>query len=252
MKINTDAVRKKLVKFLKGEFRKRGFKKCVIGISGGIDSALVATLAVEALGAGNVFGLFLPYGESRFDMKDAQDLAARLGISLKVIDISPMIDTYFKNFPKADKVRRGNKMARERMSILFDHSKFLDALVIGSGNKTETLVGYFTLHGDAAWAVNPLAPLYKTQVRQLARALKVPQAIIYKHPSAGLWPGQTDEGEMGLTYDELDKILYYLVDKKMNREKLLKIGFKKETVDRAAVLIKNSHFKRMAPAVAKL
>lgn len=252
LKINAATVRKKLVKFLRQEFKKRGFRRAVLGISGGIDSAVVATLASEALGAKNVLGLFMPYSYSKKDLKDAEALVGKLGIRFKIVDIAPMVDSYFDRFPEADKIRRGNMMARERMAVLYDHSKQFNALVLGCGNKTEVLVGYFTLHGDSACAVNPVGSLYKTQVRQLAKALGIPASIIGKSPSASLWPGQTDERELGIAYDELDKILYYLVDKKSKASKLIKLGFSGRSVDRVSAYLKKSRFKRLPPAIAGL
>jgi len=208
LKMNTGSVKKKLITFIRCQTKRAGVGRMVIGLSGGVDSAVSVYLAAAALGPKNVLGLMMPYKTSSpIDTKDARLVVKALGIKSKTISITPMVDAYFKKFPKANRVRRGNKMARERMSILYDQSKVFDALVMGTGNKTEILLGYYTLHGDAACSINAIGSLYKTQVRQLAKSLGVPEGIITKAPSAGLWPGQTDEGEMGITYDELDNII---------------------------------------------
>lgn len=252
LKIDPASVSEKLVKFLKDEFKKRSFKHAVVGLSGGVDSSLVASLAKEALGAGNVLGIHMPYARSEKDMKDVEALVAKLGIKFMLIDIAPMVDAYFCDFPDADRIRRGNKMARERMSILYDQSRKFDALVLGCGNKTEILVGYFTLYGDSGCAVNPIGSLYKTQVWEMAKALGVPQSIIERKPSAGLWQFQTDEDELGISYAELDRLLYYMVDKKFPDKELEGKGFSKEVIDKIAGYISKTTFKRDPPAVARL
>ncbi|MDP3013634.1 MAG: NAD(+) synthase, partial [Candidatus Subteraquimicrobiales bacterium] len=173
-------------------------------------------------------------------------------IKHKVIDITPMIDAYFSDFPEADRKRRGNKMARERMSILYDHSALEKALVVGSSNKSEMLLGYGTIYGDLACAINPLGNLYKTQVRQLALGVGVPERIVSKIPSAGLWPGQTDEGELGFTYEVADKILYLLVDKGIDKKEVMKEGFEESLVEAIIAKIKASAFKRRLPIIAEL
>ena len=163
-----------------------------------------------------------------------------------------MVDCYFKKFPEADKVRRGNKMARERMSILYDQSKVENALVIGSGNKTEILLGYATLFGDTACAINPIGSLYKTQIRQLARCIGMPERIIKKPPTADLWPGQTDESEIGITYEEVDKILYLAVDKKYKLPRLVKLGFGKDSIDKILKRVDKFKYKRELPVIGKI
>ena len=240
---------KKLIKFIKDEFKKRGYKKAVFGASGGVDSSLVGFLLKKALGSKNVTAIFLPYKttdkESRRDFKD---IAKILGIKSWVIPITSMVDCYFRQFPKADRVRRGNKMARERMSVLYDQSKVENALVVGSGNKTERLLGYATIFGDTACALNPLAPLYKTQVRQLARHAGVPDRIVDKTPSAGLWPGQSDEKELGLSYKEMDEILYFAVDRKNSVSQIAKKGFDKRSVKKILDRVEKFRYKSELPA----
>jgi NAD+ synthase len=253
MKINGPFAVRILTEFIRGELSKFGFRKSVLGLSGGLDSSVCAALAARALGPKNVLGLLLPYGESfDADRDDAGAVAAWLGIRTKTIDIAPMVDAYFERCPTQSRVQRGNKMARERMSILYDFSAREHALILGTSNKTELLIGYGTIHGDMACAINPLGDLYKTQVRQLADCLEVPEGVRLKRPTAGLWAGQTDEDELGLTYAELDEILLHLVDERESREELLARGFEAKKIDRVAALIRNSEFKRQLPPIAKL
>lgn len=239
----------KLVQFIKKTVRGAGFKGVVMGLSGGVDSAAVAYLSKEALGSRNVIAVLMPYDEIDPDStKFAGLVIDNLKIRKYTVDISPMVDAYFKNFPEADNIRRGNKMARERMTILYDLSKKENALVIGSGNKTEIIMGYCTLYGDSACALNPLANLYKTQVYMLARHLGVPEDIIKRKPTAGLWSGQTDEDELGCSYSDLDRLLSSMVDAKSSDDKLKKEGFDKEFIDRIRKIIKKTEFKRKSPA----
>ena len=253
MKINEPFVEKILTEFIKDELNKFNYRRGIIGLSGGLDSAVCAFLGVRALNPTNVFALILPYGQSfSRDVKDAQELAQLLGIKSKTIDISPMVDTYFSKYPTQSRIEKGNKMARERMSILYDFSSREKALILGTSNKTELLLGYGTIHGDMACAINPLGDLYKTQIRHLAQYLGVPGKIQKKTPSAGLWTGQTDEKEIGLMYDEIDKILFQLVDKRIPQKDVVASGFEKKTVERIVRLIKNSEFKRKLPLIPKI
>jgi NAD+ synthase len=242
-----------LCSFIREELHKFGFSKGIIGLSGGLDSSVCAALAARALGRSNVLGMILPYKDTfGEDVKEARALARKLGIRTRLLDISPMVDAYFSRFPTADRVRIGNKMARERMSILYDHSVLEKALILGTSNKTELLIGYGTVHGDMACAINPLGDLYKSQVRALAAHLRLPARILKKTPTAGLWPGQTDEDEIGLSYSELDAILYELVDERRPAKEVIASGFKKEAVERIERLIVNSEFKRKMPPIAKI
>jgi NAD+ synthase len=251
--INGPFAVKILTTFIREELAKAGFTKGVLGLSGGLDSSVCAFLAAKALGPKNVLGLMMPYGR-KFggDMDDARDVAGALKIRSRVIDIAPMVDAYFAAQPSEDRVRKGNKMARERMSILYDFSARDKALILGTSNKTELLLGYGTIHGDMACGVNPLGDLYKTQVRQLAAELGVPEKIRTKLPTAGLWEGQTDEDELGMTYAEIDRILYALVDDRESRAQVIARGFKKENVDAILARIKASEFKRQMPPIAKI
>jgi len=253
MKINPPFVVKILCAFIREELARFGYRKGILGLSGGLDSSVCAFLAAKALGPGNVMGLILPYKDTfSQDVRDARWVARRLGIRSRLIDISPMVDAYFSRYPTKDRVRVGNKMARERMSILYDFSAREKALILGTSNKTELLLGYGTIHGDMACAINPLGDLYKTQIRELAGYLGVPAKILAKTPSAGLWPGQTDEGEIGLSYAEMDRILFQLVDCRKDPESIIAAGLSRKSVDKIMSLIRNSEFKRRMPPIAKI
>ncbi len=246
LKIDTEQKTEELVKRLKEVFQGKGFSKAVIGLSGGIDSASCACLLEKALGRENVKAFIMPYNGQ--DASDAEEIARMLGIKTETVDITPMVDAYFSCFPDADRVRRGNKMARERMSILYDRSREHKALVVGTGNKTEISLGYFTQHGDGACAVAPLASLYKTQLIQLARFLGVPSSIIEKKPSAGLWEGQTDEDEIGAPYVQLDLVLFYLELGK-SVDEIVEEGIDRSVVELVRERIKRNKFKLEGPVL---
>jgi len=251
--IDCALVRRTLTGFIREELGKFGFTRAVIGMSGGVDSTVSTFLAAQALGAENVTGLIMPYRTSNPEGRaDAELAAGELGIETLVVDISPMVDAYFERFPDASKERRGNKMARERMTILYDHSMALRAMVVGTSNKTEILLGYTTLWGDMASAVNPIGDLYKCQVRALARHLNVPARVVGKAPSADLWTGQTDEGELGFTYDDADRVLYELIDRRRDCESLIADGLNPDLVRRVYRMIRDSQYKRRMPVIAKL
>jgi NAD+ synthase len=251
--INTDLARKILVSFIRDAVTKVGFSKAVIGLSGGIDSALSAFLAVEALGAENVLGVRMPYrASSEGSLTDAQRVIDQLGIPSLTVPITPMVEPLFEQFPDMSGMRKGNVMARQRMIILYDQSSAWNGLVIGTSNKTEALLGYTTLYGDSAAALQPIEDLYKTQVRQLARALNLPQSILEKPPSADLWIGQTDEGELGYTYEEVDKVLYLLVEGRYTVEEAAAQGFDYNFVAGVWRRVRMNHYKRTMPNVAKL
>jgi NAD+ synthase len=251
--INTDLVRKILTGFIRSEITRMGFERAVVGLSGGIDSALSCYLAAEALGPQNVLAVRMPYRTSSPDsLEDAQKVIDALGVQSITIPITEMVEPLFERFPEMDAVRRGNIMARARMIVLYDQSAAFRGLVVGTGNKTEILLGYTTLYGDSACAINPLGDLYKTQVRQLARAMGVPESILTKPPSADLWKGQTDEGELGFTYAEVDRLLYLLVDERYSPEECIEAGFAPEFVRQVMERIRRNQFKRMPPIIAKL
>lgn len=252
-KINAAFVEKVLVAFIRDEFGRCGCPKAIVGLSGGLDSAVCTALAARALGPRNVLGLIMPYGRAfREDVRDAAALARKLGIRHETIDIAPQIDLYFAAHPTGSRVQRGNKMARERMAILYDFSVREGGLVLGTSNKSELLVGYGTVYGDMACAVNPMGDLYKTQVRELAAYLRIPAAIRRKAPTAGLWPGQTDEADIGLPYEELDLILYGLVEGRKSRREVIEAGHAPAAVDRVLGMVRRSGFKRALPPIAKL
>jgi NAD+ synthase len=251
--INPALVERILIGFIQDEVRKVGFQRVVIGLSGGVDSSLAATLGARALGPSNVKGLLMPYrlSDPRSQV-DAEAVARQLGIEHELIDISAQIDAYFARYPDAEPARRGNKMARERMTILYDHSWAWQALVLGTSNKTELLLGYGTIYGDMASAVNPIGDLYKTQVWQLADALGVPTAIVQKAPSADLWAGQTDEVELGFQYREVDRLLYYLIERRYSVAELEREGFARAFIDVVMGKVRDSQYKRRLPVIAKL
>jgi NAD+ synthase len=250
IKMNTKKSKQILIEFIKEHTKKLGFKKVVLGLSGGLDSTIVAFLLTQALGKENVFALIMPYKESDPEStKDAKRVAALLGIKFEIVDITPMLDTYYRLHPDKNRVRRGNKMARERMSVLYDFSHRKNALVVGTSNKSEILLGYGTLFGDLACAFNPIGSLYKTQLRWLAKELGVPQKIMDKKPSADLWKGQTDEKDMGLIYEEVDRFFYYWYDKRYSFKKLQKLGFKKNFIEKVVHKVKANEFKRKPPVI---
>ncbi len=253
LSINTELVRSLLTRFIHTEITRTGLSRAVIGISGGIDSALVAYLAVEALGKDNVLGARMPYKTSSQDSLDhAQLVIDALQIPALTIPITEMANGLIAQFPDMANMRKGNIMARCRMIALYDQSEAFKGLVVGTGNKTEILLGYSTLYGDSAHALNPIGDLYKAQVRQLSRAMGVPQPIIDKAPSADLWAGQTDEQELGFTYEEADKLLYLLVDQRYSPEECVEAGFDPKFVETVVRRVRRNHFKRVMPVVAKI
>jgi NAD+ synthase len=253
LKIDGGLLEGHLIKFIKKELAQAGFGKLIVGLSGGVDSSVVAYLSAKAIGAGNVTAVLLPYRESNPDsLRDAELVIKELGVNRKLVDITPMVDAFFKTIVTSDPVRRGNKMARERMCVLYDISAELKALVIGTSNKSECLMGYGTLYGDLACALNPLGNLYKTHVYQLAAHLGVPAQIINKAPSADLWPGQTDEAELGITYKELDLFLYYCIDHAYDDSRLKQKGYDQKLIDSIRLRIKANEFKGRLPKIAEL
>ena len=251
--LNLKEVHNELVEFLRENFKKAGFSKAVLGLSGGIDSALVAYLLRDALGKENVLAIMMPYKSSNPDsLNHAKLVIEDLKINSKTIEITDMIDAYFKNEKEASSLRMGNKMARERMSILFDYSSKENALVVGTSNKTEIYLGYSTQFGDAACALNPIGDLYKTNIWDLSRYLKIPNELIEKKPSADLWEGQTDEQEMGLTYKEADQVLYRMLEENKTVEEVLAEGFNKDLVDNIVRRMNRSEYKRRMPLIAKI
>lgn len=253
LRINTDLARQVLTGFIRSETTRVGFSRVVLGLSGGIDSALACYLAAEALGPENVLAIRNPYRTSSPEsLTHAQLVIEDLGVQSKTIEITGMVDPMFEMTPGMDKRRKGNAMARARMIIWYDQSEEFNALVCGTGNKTEILLGYSTIYGDSAAAFNPNGDLYKTQVRQLAQALGVPQPIMDKAPSADLWEGQTDEDELGFTYEDVDKLLYLLIDRRYTPEECEAAGFEAKFVQQVMERVRRNHFKRVMPPIAKL
>ena len=251
--INSDLARQILTSFIHTEITRAGFTHAVIGLSGGIDSALSCYLTAAALGPQNLLAVCMPYRTSSADsLEHSQLVINALGVQSLTLPITDMVEPLFNRYPDMSPVRRGNIMARARMIVLYDQSEVFSGLVVGTGNKTEILLGYTTLYGDSANALNPIGDLYKTQVRQLSRDLGVPGPILEKAPSADLWSGQTDEGELGFTYEEVDKLLYLMVDQRYSPEDCVEAGFKRPFVEAVARRIQRNHFKRILPPIAKL
>ncbi|MEW5795364.1 MAG: NAD+ synthase [Candidatus Zixiibacteriota bacterium] len=240
--------------FLADKLAASGLDGYVVGVSGGLDSALSASLAVGAVGPGRVLGVIMPYRLSSPSSKnDALKLVGQLGIEHREVDITPMIDAYFAEIDASVKIRAGNKMARERMAVLFDIAHATNRLVLGTGNRTEICLGYTTLYGDSACSLNPVGELYKTEARILARRLNIPDSIIAKIPTADLWEGQTDEGEIGVPYVQIDAILRRIVDDgETSLAVLTKEGFKRDQIERIVSLLNRNAFKRALPPVASL
>lgn len=251
--INPELTREILVKFIKTEMGRAGFSRAVVGVSGGIDSSVTLMLATEALGSENVLAIRMPYKTSSPEsLEHAKWVIEKSGAKELTVPITEMVDALLQHFQDADQIRKGNIMARARMIVLYDQSAAFEGLVVGTGNKTEILLGYTTLYGDAACALNPLGDLYKTQLRELAAALGLPEAILSKPPSADLWVGQTDEGELGFTYAEVDRLLMHLIDDRFSIEDCVEAGFDREFVELVIDRIRKSQFKRALPPIAKL
>ena len=251
--INTDLARQILTGFIRSEITRMGFSRGVLGLSGGVDSALSCYLAAEALGPENVLAVRMPYRTSSQESLDhAQLVIDATGVQSLDLPITDMADPLMQRFPEMGSVRKGNIMARMRMIELYDQSAAFNGLVVGTGNKTEILLGYTTLFGDSACALNPLGDLYKTQVRQLSRALDVPAVIVGKPPTADLWAGQTDEGELGFSYEEVDRLLYLLIDQRYTPDDCVDAGFAKPFVQAVVERVRRNQFKRVLPPIAKL
>jgi NAD+ synthase len=251
--IDPEGVLSRILDFIRERMADAGKSRLVVGLSGGLDSAASAYLAVRALGSENLTAFLMPYKTT--DPRSTQDAllaASELAIAHEIIDITPMVDAYFDLYPDADRKRWGNYMARTRMAVLYDQSAARDALVLGTGNRTEALLGYTTLWGDMACAFTPLGDLYKTQVRQLAAYLGVPERIISKPPSADLWQGQTDEGEMGLAYEDVDRLLFNLIDLGRDDATLESEGFDPSFIRKVRGMMASSSFKRCMPPSCQL
>jgi NAD+ synthase len=253
LKINAELVTEILSRFIRVEIHRAGFDRVVVGLSGGIDSSVVTFLCVRALGPQNVLTVTMPYKtSSEATRRDSQAVVQQLGVHTLDVPISDQIDAYFAHIGDATQLRLANKCARERMTVLYDQSAAFGGLVAGTSNKSELLLGYGTQFGDMASAINPVGDLYKTQLVELARYLKVPEEILSKEPTGDLWVGQTDESELGFSYAEVDRLLVLMVDRRWRRSELLQAGFDAEFVDRVATMIRRNHYKRRMPVIAKL
>ncbi len=254
--IDTSVARRIIAEFLREHLRQTGFERLVLGLSGGLDSALVAFLSAEAIGADKLLCVLMPCRTSSpASRADAEEVVRFLGCESLLIDITPIVDGYLDGSIYGEEVapgRRGNFAARARMGVLYDRSVPWAGLVVGTGNKTEALLGYTTIFGDNAAALMPIGDLYKSQVRQLAADMGVPQQILYKPPTADLWPGQTDEGELRMTYSDTDRLLYWMIDRRRSRERLLAMGFEAPVIERVERMVAASEYKRQMPPVAKL
>jgi NAD+ synthase len=242
-----------LVRFIKDGVVHSGFERAVVGVSGGVDSAVVATLAAKALGPSNVLGVLMPHRQSSATATDdAKAVVAATGIRQEMVDITPIVDGFISAAGSPERVRLGNVMARTRMVVLYDRSARDGALVLGTSNKTELMLGYGTLHGDLASALNPIGDLYKTYLWQLAEFLGVPERIVNKAPTADLWEGQTDEGELGFSYREADRLLYLMVDERRTDDELAAAGFSPELIAKVRDRVRRFQFKRRPPVIAKI
>ena len=246
-----------IVGFIRAQMAQTGFSRLVIGLSGGVDSATVAFLAARAIGPDDLLAVRMPYRTSSDSSEtDALRVVEALGCRTERVEITSMVEPMLALVTGGDEaslnVRRGNVMARQRMIVLYDRSAAFDALVIGTSNKTEALLGYGTLHGDMAAGLAPIGDLYKTQLRAVAGELGVPQEILDKPPSADLWPGQTDEDELGRSYDLLDRALFALVDRRWSVDRCVAAGLDRALVEWVAGRVARMEFKRQPPPVAKL
>jgi len=253
LRINPELVVEILTRFIRREIQRAGFQRAVVGLSGGIDSSVVCYLAARGLEPQNVLAVTMPYKtSSEATRRDSQTVIDRLGVRCLNVPISDQIDAYFARFPGASHLRVANKCARERMTVLYDQSASFEGLVLGTSNKSELLLGYSTQFGDLASAINPVGDLYKTQLIRLAECLGVPEEIRRKPPTGDLWVGQTDEGELGFRYADVDRLLVLMVDRRWRRSELLSAGFDAAFIDRVATMIRRNHYKRRMPVIAKL
>jgi NAD+ synthase len=258
--INAPQAVEVIVRFIGAQMAQTGFSRLVVGLSGGVDSATVAFLAARAVGPENLLAVRMPYRTSSADSEeDALRVVRALGCRSERVEITSMVEPMLGFIDSADgtdplavQVRRGNVMARQRMIVLYDRSAAFDALVAGTSNKTEALLGYGTLHGDMACAIAPIGDLYKTQLRAVAEVLGVPAEIVAKPPSADLWPGQTDEGELGRPYVDLDRALFALVDRRWTEERCVAAGLDRDLVSWVARRVAQMEYKRQVPPVAKI
>ncbi len=250
--MNYQNIKEQLINFLKDEVSKIGMEKVVVGISGGLDSAIVSVLCKEAFGD-NMHGVFMPsHFSSDESILDAKELCEKFDITYEIVEIAPMVKGYFDNIKDATPLRIGNLSARMRMSVLYDISARDSSLVVGTSNKSEILLGYGTLFGDTACAINPIGQLYKSDAFEFARYIGVTDAIIDKKPSADLWEGQSDEEELGYSYKTMDDVLKLMIDENKTKNELLTIGIDEELIDMLAHRVKANAFKGKLPTIAQI
>ena len=253
LNIDVASVTAQMERFIHREIEEAGLEHAVVALSGGIDSAVVCAASALAMGPDNVLAVMLPYkSSSESSRTDARLMIERLGVRSAEVDISPMVDSFASMRPAAGALRMGNVMARCRMIVAYDFSAEVGGLVVGTSNRTETLLGYGTLFGDAAWAINPIGELYKTQIRQIAAELDIPDSILTKPPSADLWVGQEDEDDLGISYEDVDKILYLLHDEKRPPQELKEMGLPADVVDGVVTRVAQNAFKGRPARVAAL
>lgn len=251
--INLPQIELQLVNFIRNQLQAAGYTRVVLGLSGGIDSALVCFLLAKAAGPENVLAIRMPYHTSSADsLSHAQLVIDQTGVLAQTTPVTAMVEALLKQYPDMTPLRKGNVMARARMIILYDQSASFHGLVAGTGNKTEALLGYTTLYGDSACAFNPIGDLYKTYVLHLSRFMRVPEEIINKPPSADLWAGQTDEDEIGFTYAEMDRLLYQMIDLQRSPEECAAAGFTEQMITAITARINANQFKRQNPPVAEI
>lgn len=251
--ISPELVEQILTRFLQSEIYRTGFHRAVLGLSGGIDSTTVCCLAAKALGPANVLAVTMPYRtSSEATRRDSRLVVEQTGVQTIDVPITAQVDAYFAQFPDASTLRRANKCARERMTVLYDQSAEFQGLVLGTSNKSELLLGYGTLFGDMASAINPIGDLYKSQLKQLAAHLGAPAEVLNKEPTGDLWVGQTDEEELGFSYAEVDRLLVRLVDQRWTPNELVEAGFDADFVRRVTEMVRRNHYKRRLPVIAKL
>ncbi|MFW3441113.1 NAD+ synthase [Aliarcobacter butzleri] len=244
-------IKQYLISFLKDEVSKAGFEKVTVGLSGGLDSAVVAILCKEAFGKNLNCVLMPSQFSSQSSIEHAIEVCEKFDIRYDIVSIEPMVSAFLKNMNN-DKLRIGNFSARMRMSVLYDISFKEKSLVVGTSNKSELLLGYGTIFGDIACAINPIGEIYKSDEFEFAKLLGVPESILTKAPSADLWEGQSDEDELGHTYKEIDDLLKLMVDDKKSKDELLKLGFEASFIDKINNRMKANAFKGKLPTIAKL
>lgn len=249
--MNHENIKSQLIDFLKTEVKKAGLENVIVGISGGLDSAIVAILCKEAFGD-NMRGVLMPsHYSSDHSIDHAKELCEKFDIEYEIIPIAPMVESYEIHM-EHDKLRIGNFSARMRMSVLYDQSAKYNALVVGTSNKSEILLGYGTIYGDVACAINPIGEMYKSYEYDFGRYLGVPDSILGKKPSADLWEGQSDEDELGYSYPVMDEVLKMIADEKLSRDEILERGVEEKLYEMLIHRIKSNEFKGKLPTIAKI